>query len=182
MLNVIINMRYLMLSCLLLVFLQLSALSSEAVKVTRIIDGDSISVEVQAAGVTLPVSVRLQFIDTPEMRDGDKENPHGVRAKQALEQFIKAGDQVTLWTERSSFRSDPHGRVLAVVFPVKQSISAQEHMIKHGHSVYWRRFGKMPKANDKNWKQLELKAEQQSLGLWKHDQQWIINKRKENRH
>ena len=158
------------------------AVTCEKLKVLRVIDGDSIVVEIQHNGVPLPLSVRLQFIDTPEMRDGDKENPHGVIAKQALAAILPPGSFVDLSSTRKTFRADGHGRVLALVTASGQKVSAQELMIKNGYSVYWRRFGRLADQQHKACLQLESTAQRKQLGLWKNAADWMQAKRLEARY
>lgn len=153
----------------------LSALTSDYLKVERIIDGDSIVVIGKCAGVELPISIRMLYLDTPEMRDGNDANPHGISAKNHLQRLLKPGDKIRLWTDDRSFQADTHGRVLAVVFTDK-NICLQEYMIKHGYSVYWQRFGKMPDKQHRHWLELEKTAQEQKIGLWSNQFEWMKEK------
>ncbi len=168
-------MRFLLLFCLSNTLL---GLSSEALTVKRIIDGDSIVVTGRCAGVELPFSIRLLYLDAPEMRDGDKDNPHGQAARNHLKRLIKPGDKIHLWTNAKSFQADKHGRVLAIVYTTKK-VCVQEYMIKHGYSVYWQRFGKMPHKQHLHWESLEASAKKQKLGLWNTQAEWLTEKSNE---
>lgn len=159
--------------------LPLHALSSEPLSVLRVIDGDSIIVSGRCAGVELPIAVRLQYLDTPEMRDGDKDNPHGKAAKKTLQQLLKTGSNVRLWTQHKRFKSDGHGRVLALVYPVGKTFSVQEYMISRGYSVYWQRFGQTDKRLHQSWEALERKARSESIGLWATQRDWMDAKSRE---
>lgn len=157
------------------------ALQSSTLQVLRVIDGDSIVVEGSAGGVAVPISIRLKYIDTPEMRDGKKENPYGQQAKDCLSALVQKGSKVQLFTNKKYFSADSHGRVLAIVYTLDKNgkkVCLQEHMISHGMSVYWTKFGTNTRHNTQ-WQALEKQAELHANGLWLHQRAWMLEKRTE---
>lgn len=158
------------------------SLESGPLKVLRVIDGDSIIVEGHAGGVAVPISIRLKYIDTPEMRDGKKDNPHGLTAKNGLSKILKKGSRVSLYTSRRSFSADMHGRLLAIVFLIKKNgdkLCLQEYMIATGMTVYWQRFGNASSRFHKQWIAREKTAELHAAGLWLRQRSWMLEKRSE---
>ena len=169
-------------TCTLYLLLFLSPLlgvSSTHYTVLRIIDGDSIVINCPSGRNNIPVAVRLQFINTPEMRVDNKDNPAGLQAKKQLEQYIQIGDRVRLWTQEKTFQSDPHGRCLAIVFPYKSKVSLQAAMISAGFSPYWRRYGETVKELHQDWLLREQRSQTQGLGLWNSDTQWMLARQAE---
>ncbi|NRA40157.1 MAG: thermonuclease family protein [Planctomycetes bacterium] len=159
------------------------ALQSTPLKILRIIDGDSIVVEGSAGGAAVPISIRLKYLDTPEMRDGNKNNPYGKLAKECLTELLHKNVRVQLFTSKKYFSADSHGRVLAIVYAVHTNgnkTCIQGHMIKNGMSVYWKKFGKSTKHYDAKWMQLEKQAELHAAGLWLKQRTWMLKKRAEN--
>ena len=159
--------------CTLFIGLFLSPLfgvSSDYYSVLRIVDGDSLVVNCPSGKIKLPMAVRLQFINTPEMRVDNKDNPAGIEAKKFLERFIKVGDRVRLWSHHKEFQADPHGRCLAVVFPYKSTVSAQAHMISGGFTPYWRRYGEIAKPVHTDWLKREQRSQRNKQGLWSTDE------------
>lgn len=90
-------------------------------KVTRVIDGDTIVVDLQAhvLGIHFTVQevyLRLLDINAPEMRG--KERPEGIKAKEFLEGLILNESVVIESHERDSF-----GRWLSHVFYKEHNVS-----------------------------------------------------------
>ena len=160
----------------------LPAVSCTNLKVLRVVDGDSIVVEVEHQGVALPIAVRLQFVDAPEMRDGDQDNPPGIAARNFVLQHIQKGQRVDLRSAHKTFAADGHGRVLAMVYPAGQKVSIQAALIRAGYSVYWRRFGRLPQAEHQAFIKLETEARHQNSALWQSQPAWMQEKQLESRY
>jgi len=109
------------------------ALPSEG-KVTRVIDGDTIEIDVSNDGGTY--RIRLVGIDAPEMKTKDgKKNPAGIKAKKHLEKLLKYIVGVRLIYYCDLY--DKYGRVLAeiVTFGFKQEdVNINWQMLKDGHA------------------------------------------------
>lgn len=84
-------------------------------KVKRIIDGDSIIIDIDLGFDTWikEQSVRLYGIDTPEVRTKDPlEKAHGKLAKAFVEKVLPKGAEVAITTVKDG---DKFGRVLGIV-------------------------------------------------------------------
>lgn len=158
------------------------AVSCKNLKVLRIVDADSIVVEVEHQGVQLPIAVRLQFIDAPEMRQDEQDNPDGIAARQHVLQYIQKGHRIDLYSDNKTFAADGHGRVLALVYPAGDPISIQERLIRAGYSVYWRRFGRLATKQHQAFLADETAARSAKRGLWQSNPTWMEAKRLESRY
>lgn len=79
-------------------------------RVTRVIDGDTIEVEI---GDRAPQSVRMVGIDTPEVTAGRECG--GAAATRALRRKLPGGSRVRLISDPTQARSDRYGRLLRYV-------------------------------------------------------------------
>ena len=103
-------------------------------KVVRIIDGDTIDVDVQL-GFDVVLSkqrVRLYGIDTPESRTRNKEEKiRGLLSKERLKDTWFKGSIVRLKSrERGKF-----GRILGILYTDNNSISVNQQMCDDGFAV-----------------------------------------------
>jgi endonuclease YncB( thermonuclease family) len=119
-------------------------------KVTKVNDGDSIEVQLEAG----PGRVRLSAIDTPEY-----DQPYASRASAALKELLPLGASVEL----EVVTQDQFKRFVAVVWKVAdgQRININETMLRQGHAWAYRRYMRDPRFCD-----LESEARDQKLGLW----------------
>ena len=104
------------------------------VKVLRVVDGDTIDVDVQL-GFDVILSkqrVRLHGIDTPESRTRNKEEKiRGLLSKEYLRDMCFEGSTVRLQSkERGKF-----GRILGILYADNNSISVNQQMIDDGFAV-----------------------------------------------
>ncbi len=102
--------------------------------VTRVIDGDTIDVDIQL-GFDVILSkqrVRLYGIDTPESRTRDKEEKiRGLLSKDYLKDNCYVGSTIKLKSkEKGKF-----GRILGVIYKDGDSISMNQRMIEEGFAV-----------------------------------------------
>ena len=104
-------------------------------KVTKVVDGDTIDVEIDLGfDISFSSRVRLAGIDTPESRTADKmEKALGLEAKAYLKHEIDAAKTVVIKTEKMD-SSEKYGRILGWVFLDGATISLNEKMIQDGHA------------------------------------------------
>ena len=115
-------------------------------RVVKIVDGDTISVEVGGKGSQ---RVRLIDIDTPE-----KDQPYGREARQALAALV-SDREVRLETHGA----DDYGRLLARVFVGEVDVNAE--LVRSGAAWVFRRY-----SDDPTLIALEAEARAQRRGLW----------------
>ena len=104
------------------------------VKVVKIIDGDTIDVDVDLGFNTVLVKqrVRLYGIDAPESRTRDKEEKQrGLLSKEFLISRCPVGSNIMLQShERGKF-----GRILGEIFEYNKSESINKEMCREGYAV-----------------------------------------------
>jgi len=104
-------------------------------KVTRVVDGDTIDVEIDLGfDISFSSRVRLAGIDTPESRTTDKmEKALGLESKAYLKNQIDSAKTVVIKTEKMD-SSEKYGRILGWVFLDGSSLSLNEKMIEDGYA------------------------------------------------
>ena len=104
-------------------------------KVTRVVDGDTIDVEIDLGfDISFSSRVRLAGIDTPESRTRDKdEKVLGLEAKAYLKKEIESAKTVVIKTEKMD-SSEKYGRILGWLFLDGSTVSMNEKMIADGHA------------------------------------------------
>jgi micrococcal nuclease len=104
-------------------------------KVTKVVDGDTIDVEIDLGfDISFSSRVRLAGIDTPESRTTDKiEKALGLEAKDYLKKQIESAKTVVIKTEKMD-SSEKYGRILGWVFLDGSEVSINEKMIEDGHA------------------------------------------------
>jgi len=104
-------------------------------KVTNVVDGDTIDVEIDLGfDISFSSRVRLAGIDTPESRTTDKaEKVLGLEAKEYVKSKIKDAKEVVIKTEKMD-SSEKYGRILGWVFLDGSKISINEQMIADGYA------------------------------------------------
>ena len=115
-------------------------------RVVKIVDGDTISVQVAGKGAQ---KVRLVDIDTPE-----HDQPYGREARQALATLV-SGREVRLETHGS----DDYGRLLARVFIGDVDVNAE--LVRGGAAWVFRKY-----SDDAELLALEREARAEKRGLW----------------
>ena len=113
-------------------------------KVTRVVDGDTVDVDIELGfGVWLHKErVRIYGIDTPESRTRDlEEKKYGLAAKEFVKTFVKGnnglapllrGNNITLRTEKYDAKGK-FGRILGDI--IVDNVSMSDTMIKEHHAV-----------------------------------------------
>jgi len=104
-------------------------------KVTKVVDGDTIDVDIDLGfDISFSSRVRLAGIDTPESRTSDKmEKALGLEAKSFLKHEIESANSVVIKTEKMD-SSEKYGRILGWVYLDGSDKSLNEKMIEVGHA------------------------------------------------
>lgn len=103
-------------------------------KVNRVIDGDTIEVDLDCEPSVLcdKLKIRLRYIDTPEIRTRDlKEKEKGLLAKAFLEREVKRATFMEL-------KECVRGKYFRLVCDLRvNGLSASELMISNGYARYY---------------------------------------------
>jgi micrococcal nuclease len=131
----------------------LAALAADpplAATVTKVNDGDSIEVQLDAGGGR----VRLSAIDTPEY-----DQPYGDKSSAALKALLPVGSTIELQV----VTKDQFKRMVAVVWIVAggQRVNVNEAMLRDGHAWAYRRY-----MQDEKFCDIEADARDHKRGLW----------------
>ena len=104
-------------------------------KVSKVVDGDTIDVEIDLGfDISFSSRVRLAGIDTPESRTTDKmEKALGLESKEYLKKAIDASKTVVIKTEKMD-SSEKYGRILGWLFLDGSKVSVNEQMIADGYA------------------------------------------------
>ena len=133
-------------------------------RVVRIVDGDTIVVEVRGDNVT----VRLIGLDTPETVDPRKPvQCFGKEASDEAKQLFGVG-YVRLETDPSQGLYDKYGRLLAYVYiplnSIKEGLLVNKYLISegYGHEYTYN----LPYKYQAEFKAAEKEARENEKGLW----------------
>lgn len=136
--------------------------SNKLYRVVKVIDGDTIQVEISGKIETL----RLIGIDTPELVDPRK--PVQCFAKEAFDKAKETlnGKSVQLEADLTQGERDKYQRLLRYVF-LENGINFNQFMIVQGfaHEYTYR----VPYKYQLEFKQAERQAREKKLGLWADD-------------
>jgi micrococcal nuclease len=104
-------------------------------KVTNVVDGDTIDVEIDLGfDISFSSRVRLAGIDTPESRTTNKaEKVLGLEAKEYVKSKVKEAKDVVIKTEKMD-SSEKYGRILGWLFLDGSKVSVNEQMIADGYA------------------------------------------------
>ena len=104
-------------------------------KVTNVVDGDTIDVEIDLGfDISFSSRVRLAGIDTPESRTTNKaEKVLGIEAKEYVKSKIKDAKEIVIKTEKMD-SSEKYGRILGWLFLDGSKVSVNEQMIADGYA------------------------------------------------
>jgi len=109
----------------LILFLLATPAMAEEAHVIKVIDGDSLRIELRG----IQVDLRLLGVDAPEWN-----KPGGAEAKAFVEAWVAKGGTIDLEFDRS--RYGKYGRLLAWVWRDNELL--QESLLRHGHAqVKW---------------------------------------------
>ena len=104
-------------------------------KVTNVVDGDTIDVDIDLGfDISYSQRVRLAGIDTPESRTSDKvEKVLGLEAKEYLKYKLKDAKLIVIKTELPD-SSEKYGRILGWVYVDGNTVSVNDQMIEDGYA------------------------------------------------
>ena len=104
-------------------------------KVTGVVDGDTIDVELDLGfNISYSQRVRLAGIDTPESRTKDlKEKALGLEVKQRLKEALSKAKVIVIRTELPD-SSEKYGRILGWLFLDGAEISVNEALVADGYA------------------------------------------------
>ena len=104
-------------------------------KVTKVVDGDTIDVEIDLGfDISFSSRVRLAGIDTPESRTTDKaEKVLGLEVKKKLGELIANAKTVVIRTEKMD-SSEKYGRILGWLYLDGEALSVNEALVAGGYA------------------------------------------------
>lgn len=122
-------------------------------KVTGVVDGDTIDVELDLGfNISYSQRVRLAGIDTPESRTKDKvEKALGLESKQRLKDVLGKAEVVVIKTELPD-SSEKYGRILGWLFVDGAEKSVNEALVADGYA-----WGYLGDTKVKNFEELASK-------------------------
>jgi micrococcal nuclease len=139
----------------------LYAISGNKYVVTRVIDGDTISIKAESfAGFPLRIeTVRLIGLDAPEL----KQDPWGRRAKKHLKKLVSESN----WVVNVEFdvqQRDRYGRLLGYIWNRQNKSLINEKMLEDGYAVL-----SVSQSNilyDARFAEADKKARAVKAGFW----------------
>ena len=134
-----------------------AAHSTESAYVVRVIDGDTIEVQVEGATAT----VRLMGIDTPETKHPTRPVEYYGPEAAALAETVLSGMTVDLTMDRTGDREDVYGRWLRYV--VVRGVDFNAALVREGYARAVRGFAYARRAE---FIALEDAARLRGVGLW----------------
>lgn len=104
-------------------------------KVTKVVDGDTIDVEIDLGfDISFSSRVRLAGIDTPESRTTNKEEKVlGLEVKEKLKKVIDSAKVIVIRTEKMD-SSEKYGRILGWLYLDGAEQSVNEALIAGGYA------------------------------------------------
>ncbi|HEY9637674.1 MAG TPA: thermonuclease family protein [Coleofasciculaceae cyanobacterium] len=139
----------------------------QSAKVTRIVDGDTLDINLSGCRLPLidkPQQCRIQLacIDTPEIG----QEPFFKNAKERIEELLPLGTTV-----RVRDTGDSSGdRIVAEIFLDKQSINLQ--MVREGNAVVYCKHLNSCAGSRNSYLNAESAAKREGLGVWNPRQPW----------
>jgi micrococcal nuclease len=126
-------------------------------KVTKIVDGDTIDVEIDLGfNISYSQRVRLAGIDTPESRTKDKvEKELGLESKKKLSDLVSQANLIVIKTEKPD-SSEKYGRILGWLYLDGAEQSVNEALIATGYA--WGYMGETKVKDFELLKSLRAKA------------------------
>lgn len=104
-------------------------------KVTKIVDGDTIDVDIDLGfNISFSQRVRLAGIDTPESRTKDaREKALGLEVKNKVKVSMESAKKVVIKTELPD-STEKYGRILGWVYLDDSTKSLNEQLIEEGYA------------------------------------------------
>lgn len=135
--------------------------TSKLPKVTKVVDGDTIVVEINGQKET----VRLLGIDTPESVDPRKPvECFALNASLKMKEFVLNKEVILVDEKESQGDRDRYGRLLRYVYlPDGQKTFVNGEMVKQGYAFSFREYPTEMQERFNTW---EKYARDYNLGLW----------------
>ena len=128
-----------------------------AIRITRVVDGDSLEVKRRGffSFLRSPFQVRLYAMDAPEASQ-----PYGKRATDGLRWMVRRTGPHKLLVQTV----DRYGRVVGVVYPSKRRsrLSLNVEMVRQGHAYWYQRYG----GGSLGMAEAESEARSHRRGVW----------------
>lgn len=140
--------------------------SSRSATVVHVADGDTLTVRMDATGITS--KVRLLAIDAPESyttRYGYTECG-GEQAKEMLKRLAAAHPQVRVVADPTQDPTDRYGRTLAYIDPQDGSVSFQHRMVAAGWASVYRYRPSDPPSRAESLEVTARRAHAERRGVW----------------
>lgn len=138
---------------------QSSISSTELYSVTKVVDGDTIHIDIDGKKET----VRLIGINTPETVDPRRPvECFGKEASNKAKELLE-GKKVRIETEASQGERDKYGRLLAYVFR-EDGLFANNYMVAEGYAYEYTY--RLPYKYQAEFKAAQQVAEKSGKGLW----------------
>ena len=104
-------------------------------KVTAIVDGDTIDVDIDLGfDISFYSRVRLAGIDTPESRTKDKaEKALGLEVKERLKKLLNEAKSIVIKTEKPD-STEKYGRILGWLYLDGSDVSVNDSLIADGYA------------------------------------------------
>jgi micrococcal nuclease len=104
-------------------------------KVTKVVDGDTIDVDIDLGfDISFTSRVRLAGIDTPESRTRDlAEKALGLESKEYLKNHLKDAKSIVIKTEKMN-STEKFGRILGWLYVNGETVSVNDMMINDGYA------------------------------------------------
>ena len=102
----------------------------------RVIDGDTIDVNLDDLGFDVSVKKRIRFmgINTPESRTRDlEEKQYGLAAKARLKELLEAGETLSLRTAIDKKARGKYGRILGTIYA--DGVNLNQQLLDEGHAI-----------------------------------------------
>jgi len=139
--------------------LDLQGSKDELYNVIRVIDGDTVSVDIHGVNTTL----RLIGINTPEVVDPRRTVECFGREASAEAKSILSGARVRIEKDPTQGELDKYGRLLAYVF-LESGTFFNKYMIEEGYAYEYTY--NIPYKYQNEFKNAQKKAKKRARGLW----------------
>jgi micrococcal nuclease len=128
-------------------------------KVTRVVDGDTLEVEIDGS----MQKVRLIGVDTPETSDPRKEVECFGKESSSKTRELVEGKFVRLEQDETQNDKDRYGRLLRYVY-MEESVNLNLYLLQNGYAYEYTY--EKPYKFQEEFKHAETNAREKELGLW----------------
>ena len=130
-------------------------------RLAAVIDGDTVDVSPQVAGV---FAVRLLGIDTPEPPEprGDGQEPWASRATESLRTLLPPGEPLVI--RACATARDPTGRALGHIIRARDRLNVNREQIRLGHAVTFVIWPDV--AHFADYRRAQIEAQDHGRGIW----------------